>query len=120
MLAVKSGQDAITAALNDKGKNIRDPLADGGGVKVTGISAATHQEVTAYVNPRTYYGNTLGSKVYEEWLFERFLYKNAGNKSWIHFFKRAICEAPFQKPESRLYYQESFYDLSKSAKRNKS
>lgn len=70
MLAVKSGQAAETAVMNDKGKNIRDPLADGGGVKVTGISNATKQEVTAYVNARTYYRNTLGNKIYEEWLFD--------------------------------------------------
>lgn len=70
MLAVKSGQAEETAAMNDKGKNIRDPLADGGGVKVTGISNATKQEVTAYVNARTYYRNTLGNKIYEEWMYD--------------------------------------------------
>lgn len=68
MLAVKSGQAAETAAMNDKGHNIRDDLSAGGGVKVSGISAATGKEVTAYVNARTYYRNTIGSKVYEAWL----------------------------------------------------
>jgi TonB-linked outer membrane protein, SusC/RagA family len=70
MLAVKSGQASETAAMNDKGKNIRDPLDEGGGIKVTGISDASKQEVTAYVNARSYYRNTLGNKIYEEWLYD--------------------------------------------------
>lgn len=70
MLAVKTGMAEMTAALNDKGKNVREPLADGGGVRVTGISAATKQEVTAYVDARAYYRTTLGTHVYEEWLYD--------------------------------------------------
>lgn len=70
MLAVKSGQAAETAVLNDKGFNVRDPLANGGGVKVEGISAATKQEVSAYVDARSYFRNTIGTRIYEEWLFD--------------------------------------------------
>jgi TonB-linked SusC/RagA family outer membrane protein len=70
MLAVKSGQAAETAVLNDKGFNVRDPLADGGGVRVDGISNASGQEVTAYVDARSYFRNTLGTRIYEEWLFD--------------------------------------------------
>jgi hypothetical protein len=70
MLAVKSGQAAETAVLNDKGNNVRDPVANGGGVKVNGISAATKQEVTAYVDARTYFRNIIGTRIYEEWLFD--------------------------------------------------
>ncbi len=77
MLAVKSGQHEITAAMNDKGKNIRDPLADGGGYKVTGISNATKQEVTAYVNPRTYWRNVVGTRIYEEWCYDASVYPYA-------------------------------------------
>jgi TonB-linked SusC/RagA family outer membrane protein len=70
MLAVKTGMAERTAALNDKGKNIRDPLGEGGGIKVIGISASTKQEVTAYVDARSYYRTTLGTHVYEEWLYD--------------------------------------------------
>ena len=70
MLAVKSGQATETAVLNDKGFNVRDPLAAGGGVRVDGISDATKQEVTAYVDARAYFRNTLGTRIYEEWLFD--------------------------------------------------
>ncbi|WP_207511484.1 SusC/RagA family TonB-linked outer membrane protein [Longitalea luteola] len=70
MLAVKSGQAAETAAMNENGKNIRDPLADGGGIKITGISNASKQEVTVFVNARNYYRNVIGTRIYEEWLFD--------------------------------------------------
>jgi len=70
MLAVKSGQAAETAVLNDKGNNVRDPIASGGGVRVEGISNATKQPVTAYVDARSYFRNTLGTHIYEEWLYD--------------------------------------------------
>ncbi|PTT04109.1 SusC/RagA family TonB-linked outer membrane protein [Pedobacter sp. HMWF019] len=70
MLATKSGQSAETAAINDKGFNIRDAVANGGGVKVNGISAATGQEVTAYVDARAYYRNNLGTRIYDEWIYD--------------------------------------------------
>jgi TonB-linked SusC/RagA family outer membrane protein len=70
MLAVKSGQAAETAGLNDKGNNVRDPLANGGGVKVSGVSQSSGRDTTAYVDARSYFRNTLGTKIYEEWLFD--------------------------------------------------
>lgn len=70
MLAVKSGQAAETAVLNENGKNVRDPLAEGGGVKINGIAAATKEEVTAYVDARNYFRNVIGTRIYEEWLFD--------------------------------------------------
>lgn len=70
MLAVKSGQAAETAATNGNGKNVRDPVADGGGVWVSGISEATGQEVNTYVDGKVYYRSTLGTHVYEEWAFD--------------------------------------------------
>lgn len=116
MLSVKSGQDAITAAVNDKGKNIRDPLADGGGVKVTGISAATHQEVTAYVNPRTYYRNTLGSKVYEEWLFDASYIKMREISVGYTFSKEQFKGLPFQSVRLSFISKNPFMIYQKAPK----
>ena len=116
MLAVKSGQDAITAAMNDKGKNIRDPLADGGGVKVTGISASTHQEVSAYVNPRTYYRNTLGSKVYEEWLFDASYIKMREIRLGYTFSKEKIAGLPFQSINLAFITRNPFMIYQKAPK----
>ena len=70
MMAVKTGMAEITAAINDNGKNVRDPVADGGGVKVTGMNANTKEIITAYVDARSYYRTTLGTHVYEEWLYD--------------------------------------------------
>ena len=70
MLAVKTGMAEETAAINDRGANVRDPLADGGGVHIVGISAATKLPVDTYVDARAYYRTTLGTHVYEEWLYD--------------------------------------------------
>jgi TonB-linked SusC/RagA family outer membrane protein len=70
MLLAKTGMAPETAAMNDKGKNVRDALADGGGFHITGISAATRQPVDAYVDARAYYRTVLGTHVYEEWLYD--------------------------------------------------
>ena len=70
MLAVRTGQDPLTVAINDKGQNVRDPLEDGGGVRVSGISAETGEEVSDYVDARSYYRNVVGRRIYEEWLYD--------------------------------------------------
>ncbi|WP_339868182.1 SusC/RagA family TonB-linked outer membrane protein [uncultured Algoriphagus sp.] len=69
MLAVRTGLDPLSAATNDNGMNVRDPLADGGGVKVEGISAETGEEVTAYVDAKAYYG-VVARRIYEDWLYD--------------------------------------------------
>jgi hypothetical protein len=70
MLAVKSGQASETAGFNDKGNNVRDAVANGGGVKVSGVSQSSGRDTTAYVDARSYFRNTIGTKIYEEWLFD--------------------------------------------------
>ena len=62
MLNSRTGQSAVTAELNDKGFNVRDAVASGGGVRVDGISNATKQPVTAYVDARTYYNTVYGRR----------------------------------------------------------
>lgn len=69
MLAMRTGQDAETAVLNDKGKNVRDPVADGGGIRIDGISDVTKQPVTVYVAAQTYYA-TVARRIYEDWVFD--------------------------------------------------
>jgi len=78
MLAVRTGQAEETAAINDNGKNIRDPLAEGGGIKVEGIygpgiikngTDVSGQEVTAYVDPQAYYG-VVARRIYEDWVVD--------------------------------------------------
>ncbi|WP_220392905.1 SusC/RagA family TonB-linked outer membrane protein [Chitinophaga lutea] len=97
MLAAKTGMAAETAAFNDKGKNVRDPLADGGGVKVSGISSVTKQPVTAYVDARTYYRTTLGTHVYEEWLYGADYIKLREIRLGYTLDKAALGRLPFSK-----------------------
>jgi TonB-linked SusC/RagA family outer membrane protein len=70
MLAVKSGQAAETAVLNANGVNVREPLANGGGVLVSGVSQTTGLPVANYVDARTYFRNKIATQIYEEWLYD--------------------------------------------------
>ena len=64
-----SGLTANTAALNDKGMNVRDPVADGGGVKVTGVDAS-NKPVTYYVDAKTYYQGLTNNKTYDPYVYD--------------------------------------------------
>ncbi len=116
MLAVKSGQAAETAALNDKGKNIRDPLDQGGGIKVTGISSSTGNAVTAYVNARTYYRNTVGSKVYEAWLEDASFIRMREMRLGYTFSKAKIANFPFRSLNLALIARNPFMIWQKAPK----
>jgi TonB-linked SusC/RagA family outer membrane protein len=94
MLAVRTGQHEITAALNDKGKNVRDPIADGGGIRVDGINSTTKQEVTAYVNPQTYYG-VVGRRIYDDWLHEASYIKLREVRLGYSFDRKVLGNLPF-------------------------
>lgn len=50
-----SGLHANTAGLNDKGNPLRDPVSQGGGVRVDGIKNGV--QVTEYVDAMAYFGN---------------------------------------------------------------
>jgi len=96
MLAVKSGQAAETAATNDKGKNVRDDPATGGGVKITGISSVTGRPVTAYVAARAYFRNVLGSKIYDPWTEDASYIRLREARLGYTFSKANIPSFPFK------------------------
>ncbi|MBC9796157.1 SusC/RagA family TonB-linked outer membrane protein [Sinomicrobium weinanense] len=96
MLAAKTGQDPVTAAMNDRGNNVRDPVEDGGGVKVTGISAQTGEEVSTYVDAKSYYRNTLGTRVYEEWLYDASYIKLREVRLGYSFSDKLLEKLPFK------------------------
>lgn len=116
MLSVKSGQAAITAAMNDKGHNIRDALADGGGVKVSGVSAATGQDVTAYVNARTYYRNNLGTKIYENWLYDASYIRMREIRLGYTFSKNNFKGLPFKSLNLAFIARNPFMIYQKAPK----
>ncbi len=96
MLAVRTGLDPITVATNDKGHNVRDPIDEGGGVRVDGISGRTGEPVTAYVDPQIYYG-VVGRRIYEEWLYDATYFKLRELKLSYTFDRADFEQLPFQR-----------------------
>jgi TonB-linked SusC/RagA family outer membrane protein len=105
MLAVRTGQDPITVEMNDKGKNVRDALGDGGGVKVEGIYAPgtiingedkSGQPASNYVNAQSYYNTVVGRRVYEEWLYDASYIKLRELRLGYTLDKSVIGKLPFQ------------------------
>ncbi|WP_165761212.1 SusC/RagA family TonB-linked outer membrane protein [Niastella koreensis] len=116
MLAVKSGQAAETAVMNENGKNIRDPLTDGGGLKVTGISNSSKQEVTAFVNARTWYRNNLGTKIYEQWLYDASYIRMREIRVGYTFSKANIAKLPVKSLNLAFITRNPFMIWQKAPK----
>jgi TonB-linked SusC/RagA family outer membrane protein len=93
MLLAKAGEGLETAAINDKGKNVRDPIADGGGVHVTGLSVGTKLPVDAYVDARQYY-TRLGTHLYEEWIYDASYIKLREVRLGYSFPKKMLGRLP--------------------------
>ncbi len=66
---VFSGIFERTAATNDKGKNVRDDVADGGGVRVDGVNAAG-EAVTVYVPSQSYYQQFYNRRIAEPFIYD--------------------------------------------------
>lgn len=64
-----SGLLAETAALNDKGNNVRDALADGGGVHVVGVDG-NGTSVDTYVPALTYFPQWYGNRLAEPFIHD--------------------------------------------------
>lgn len=60
-----------TAGLNDKGKNVRDEVADGGGVHVVGVSSTDEKTpVDMYIDAQTYFHGFYNSQVAEPFVHD--------------------------------------------------
>ena len=64
-----SGLTARTAELNDKGNNVRDAVADGGGKHVFGVNAQGNP-VDYYVEAKTYYQSLYSKKTFDEFIYD--------------------------------------------------
>jgi TonB-linked outer membrane protein, SusC/RagA family len=62
-----SGLSERTAAVNDRGMNVRDAVEDGGGVKVVGVNA-NNEPVEYYVDARTHYVNLFNNGTVDEYI----------------------------------------------------
>lgn len=103
MLAHKTGLAPATAAMNDRGQNVRDPVSEGGGVKIEGISASSGQEVTAYVNAESYYNNILGDDIYEEWVTDASYIKLSEVRLGYSFSSSFLEKFPVKSAEVSIY-----------------
>ncbi len=105
MLAMRTGQDAETVAMNDRGKNVRDPVAEGGGVRVDGVYGpntvingvnVSGQSATVYVNPQTYYG-TVARRIYDDWLYDASYVKLREVRLGYTLEKSVLGKLPFER-----------------------
>ncbi len=69
MFGSYSGLTARTAMVNDKGMSVRDAVADGGGVRVDGVSEAG-LPVTFYVDARTYFSNMQSRQIWDDYVYD--------------------------------------------------
>lgn len=67
---VFTGLLARTAAVNDQGKNVRDPISEGGGVRVDGVDA-TGDPKTVYVPAFDYYQQFSFNRIAEPFIQDR-------------------------------------------------
>lgn len=64
-----SGTLAPSAAINDKGSNVRDPVDEGGGVHVTGVSAVDGKTpVDKYIDAFTYFHQFRSTRIAEPYI----------------------------------------------------
>ncbi|MFT4203495.1 MAG: SusC/RagA family TonB-linked outer membrane protein [Chitinophagaceae bacterium] len=69
MWGTYSGLTARTAALNDKGYNVRDDVASGGGVHVKGVTS-DGTAVDTYVDAQTYFHNLYGNYIMNDFVYD--------------------------------------------------
>lgn len=65
-----SGLTARTSGLNERGIPKRDPVDDGGGIKVVGIDQATGQKVEHWVDAQEYYHGLYNNKAFDSFVYD--------------------------------------------------
>ena len=65
-----SGLTARTDYINDRGKPVRFPLEDGGGVHVTGLDKTSLGEVDYYVEAQEYFHNLYINRTFDTFIFD--------------------------------------------------
>ena len=116
MLSVKTGMAPETAAINENGKNVRDLVADGGGIKVNGISNGTGEEVSTFVDARTYFRSRLGTQIYEEWLYDASFVRLREARLAYNFSKEKFSKLPFKSVTLGLIVRNPFMIYQKAPK----
>jgi TonB-linked SusC/RagA family outer membrane protein len=100
-LADRTGLSEASAALNDRGMNVRDPIDEGGGIRVEGISSVTGERVVAYVNPRSYYG-VVARRIAEDYIYDASYVKLRELRLGYNVGQSLMRELPFQRARISL------------------
>ena len=92
-----SGLMEATAAVNDKGMNVRDAIADGGGVHVVGVAAADGQTVVdMYVDAQDYWHQFYNNQIAEPFIHD------------LTFVKLREISLGYQIPVQKLGISKTF------------
>ena len=89
MWGTGSGTAAESAHINDKGVNVREPIAKGGGVRVDGVDEQGNP-VTAYMNAYQYY-HYLANYDLDNWVYSR-TYVKMRELSLTYDFSKALLK----------------------------
>jgi hypothetical protein len=89
MWGTGSGTAAESAHINDKGVNVREPIAKGGGVRVDGVDEQGNA-VTAYMNAYQYY-HYLANYDLDNWVYSR-SYLKMRELSLTYDFSKALLK----------------------------
>ncbi|MEH6658656.1 SusC/RagA family TonB-linked outer membrane protein [Leeuwenhoekiella marinoflava] len=128
MFNASSGNGAQTVGTNDLGNPIRDLVIDNagnevtsanvnnvqpssGGIRVDGADMTTGQEVSYYVNPRTYFNNLYG--VAEEWVYDASYIKLRQVSLGYTFPKPVMEKLPFDSMKLSVYANNLWLIYSK-------
>jgi len=91
MWAAGSGTSQFSAGKNDKGVNVREPIAKGGGVRVDGVDEEG-KPVTAYMNAYQYY-HYLANYDLDQWVYDRTYVKMRELSLTYDFSKSLLAKA---------------------------
>ncbi len=100
-LADRTGLSEASAAINDKGNNVRDPVSEGGGIRVEGIVASTGEHVVEYVDARSYYDVT-ARRIAEDYIYDASYVKLREVRLGYNFGQSLMRHLPFQRARVSL------------------
>jgi hypothetical protein len=97
MWGTYSGLTSRTAYINDKGKPVRFPVADGGGVHVSGLDETYLREVDYYVEAQEYFHNLYNDRIFNSFVFDASYIKLRELSFSYHFAFGEKKSDPFMK-----------------------
>lgn len=112
MINAGSGLGAETVGLNSRGVNKRLPVAQGGGVLLSGINENTSKANTVYVDAKDMYESYLGN-VWEYWTYDASYIKLREVSIGYSIPKKMFKKLPFQKASFSLIGQNLWLMYSK-------